>query len=440
MASLIEDVEKISRHIRNIKPIRQSGIVESVVGLIIEANGPPVSVGEHLAIECQDQKERYVTAEAVGFRNGRILLMPLGEMAGIAPGAKVWAYGHPLSVPVGNELLGRVLDAFGNPIDNLGPIYSQEKRPLNCEPPHPLSRSRITQPLITGIKAIDCFNTCGKGQRMGIFSGSGVGKSTLLGMIARDSKADINVIGLIGERGREVREFIEKDLGPEGLKRSVIVAVTSDKSPLLRVKAAMATTAIAEYFRDLGKDVILMMDSLTRIGMAQREVGLATGEPPTTKGYTPSVFSLFPRLLERAGCSDKGSITGFYTVLVEGDDIQDPIADTTRAILDGHIVLSRDLASKNHYPAVDMLGSISRLMIDITSKEHIEMSGRSRRILSDYNQAEDLISIGAYVKGSSPKIDYALEHIGPLNSFLMQDINEKSDFNASLEKLKSILS
>jgi flagellum-specific ATP synthase len=275
---------------------------------------------------------------------------------------------------------------------------------------------------------------------MGIFSGSGVGKSTLMGMIARSSTADVNVIGLIGERGREVRDFIEKDLGPEGLSRSVIVAVTSDKAPLLRVKGALTATAIAEYFRDLGKDVVLMIDSLTRIGMAQREVGLAAGEPPTTKGYTPSVFSLFPRLLERAGSSQKGSITGFYTVLVEGDDINDPIADTARAILDGHIILSRDLASRNHYPAIDILGSISRLMNDVTEKEHRELAGRGRKLLAEYSKAEDLINIGAYVKGSSPKIDYAMERIDQLNGFLTQEIEEKAEFGLGVEKLNSILS
>ncbi len=336
---LFDNVEKISHRALRTSLIRQSGVVEAAVGLIIEASGPPVTVGEHVMIEGIDGNS--IIAEAVGFSRGKVLLMPLGEMVGVSPGARVWASGHPLTVPVGDELLGRVIDSTGHPLDGKGPIFTSQARPLNCEPPGPMSRERILEPLYTGIRAIDCFNTCGKGQRMGIYSGSGVGKSTLMGMIARSSKADVSVIGLVGERGREVRDFIEKDLGPEGLARSVVVAVTSDKAPLLRVKGAMVATAVAEYFRDQGKDVVLMVDSLTRIGMAQREVGLAAGEPPTTKGYTPSVFSLFPKLLERAGSNGKGSITGFYTVLVEGDDINDPIADTTRAILDGHVMLSR---------------------------------------------------------------------------------------------------
>lgn len=432
-------MDKISSRIKAANLIRQSGVVESVVGLVIESSGPPVTIGEHVVIENLDANGTMVIAETVGFSRGRILLMPLGDMEGVSPGAKVRASGRPLSVPVGEEMLGRVVDALGNPLDSKGPIFAANQRPLNCQPPHPMTRQRITEPLYTGIRAIDCFATCGKGQRVGIFSGSGVGKSTLMGMIARSSSADVNVIGLIGERGREVRDFIEKDLGQEGLKRSVVVAVTSDKAPLLRLKGCLAATAIAEFFRDLGKDVVLMIDSLTRIGMAQREVGLAAGEPPTTKGYTPSVFSFFPRLLERAGSSEKGSITGYYTVLVEGDDINDPIADTTRAILDGHVLLSRDLAAKNHYPAIDILGSISRLMIDVTAREHQEMAGRARRLLSDFTRSEDLINIGAYVKGTSPKIDYALDRIEPLNNFLMQPIDEKAEFEQSLEKLRSIL-
>jgi flagellum-specific ATP synthase len=439
-SSISTNIDNLSRKVRSANLIRQSGVVESAVGLLIEASGPPVTVGEHLIIENSHDDARPIMAEAVGFNNGKVLLMPLGNMQGVAPGAKVRASGHPLSIPVGPELLGRVVDSMGQAIDGKGPILTGLTRPLNCEPPNPMSRKRIQEPLYTGIRAIDCFTTCGKGQRVGIYSGSGVGKSTLMGMIARSSKADINVIGLIGERGREVRDFIEKDLGPEGLKRSVVVAITSDKAPLLRVKGALAATAIAEYFRDQGNDVVLMIDSLTRIGMAQREVGLAAGEPPTTKGYTPSVFSLFPRILERAGCSENGSITGYYTVLVEGDDINDPIADSTRAILDGHIVLSRDIASRNHYPAIDILGSLSRLMIDVAEKEHRDFAGRGRRLLADFNRAEDLINIGAYAKGSSPKIDYALERIETLNNFLTQDIDEKSDFDQALEKLKAILS
>jgi len=439
MPGLLSDIDKITRRLRTVNLIRQSGVVESVVGLVIEASGPPAQVGEHLIIERGVASGGLLMAEVVGFKDSKVLIMPLGEMGGVSPGAKVWASGHQLSVPVGDELLGRVVDGFAQPLDGKGPILTTSRKPLTGQPPHPLERRRITEPLYTGIRAIDCFATSGKGQRVGIFSGSGIGKSTLMGMIARSSSADVNVIGLIGERGREVRDFIEKDVGPDGLKRSVIIAVTSDKPPLLRVKGALAATAIAEYFRDCGKDVVLMMDSLTRIGMAQREVGLAAGEPPTTKGYTPSVFSFFPKLLERAGLSGNGSITGYYTVLVEGDDMNDPIADTTRAILDGHMAMSRTLAARNHYPAIDVLGSISRLMVDITTKEHQQIAAAARRLLSDYTQSEDLINIGAYIKGSSPKIDFALERIEPLNNFLMQAIEESADFDESLERLKNIV-
>ena len=440
MYHVTENIERISHRIKNTNLIRQSGVVESVIGTIVEATGPAVTIGEQLIIENPDHPESHIIAEAVGFSKGKVLLMPLGEMDGISPGAQVSSAGRLLSVPVGDELLGRVVDSLGNPLDNLGPIYATQSRPLNCQPPNPLKRKRITEALYTRIRAIDCMMTCGKGQRVGIYSGSGVGKSTLLGMIARSSEADVNVIGLIGERGREVRDFIEKDLGPEGLSRSVLVVATSDKAPLLRVKGALAATAIAEYFRDSGRNVVLMIDSLTRIGMAQREIGLAIGEPPTTKGYTPSVFSFFPRLLERAGSCEQGSITGYYTVLVEGDDINDPIADSTRAILDGHIMLSRDIAARNHYPAIDISGSLSRLMTDVADKEHRDLAGKARRLLADYARSEDLINIGAYVKGSSPKIDYAMERIEPLNAFLSQAVEEKADFQESLTRLRAILS
>lgn len=439
MAGLFANVDLIADSIRDINLIRQSGVVVSVSGMVIESLGPPTQVGEHLVIERDKSFGTPLTAEVVGFKDNKVIIMPFGEMGGISPGSKVWALGQQLSIPVGEELLGRVIDGFGRPMDNKGLIKTTEKRPLHAEPPHPLSRRRITESLYTGIKAIDCFLTNGRGQRIGIFSGSGVGKSTLMGMIARSSKADVNVIGLIGERGREVRDFIEKDLGVEGLKRSVLVVVTSDKPPLSRVKGALAATAVAEYFRDKGKNVVLMIDSLTRIGMAQREIGLAAGEPPTTKGYTPSVFSFFPKLLERAGTGDKGSITGYYNVLVEGDDLNDPIADTSRAILDGHIVLSRDLASRNHYPAIDILSSVSRLMYDIVDKEHFEVAGNARRLVSDYSKAEDLINIGAYIKGSSAKIDFAIERIDALNDFLTQGIDESLDFASSLEQLKTIV-
>jgi len=440
MAGIFTDVDRIANGIRRTNLIRQSGVVVSVAGMVVESIGPPTQIGEHLVIERHESFGEPLMAEVVGFRDHKVIVMPFGGMEGITPGAKVWATGTQISVPVGEELLGRVIDGFGKPLDDKGPILTESTRPLQADPPHPLKRERITQPLYTGIRAIDCFVTNGKGQRLGIFSGSGVGKSTLMGMIARSSKADVNVIGLIGERGREVRDFLEKDLGPEGLKRSVLVVVTSDRPPLTRVKGALAATAIAEYFRDQGKDVVLMIDSLTRIGMAQREVGLAAGEPPTTKGYTPSVFSFFPKLLERAGTDRKGSITGYYNVLVEGDDMNDPIADTSRAILDGHVALSRDLAAKHHYPAIDILTSVSRLMYDIVDKEHYQTSAKARRILSEYSKAEDLISIGAYVKGSSPKVDFAIERIDPLNEFLMQDIPESAEFAPSLEKLKSIVS
>lgn len=440
MPSIGDNIEHISHRIKSVNLIRQSGVVESVIGTIIEASGPAVTIGEQLIIENPDRPGHPMPAEAVGFNKGKVLLMPLGEMEGICPGARIRASGKLLSVPVGEELLGRVVDSLGNPLDDKGPIFSTQTRPLNCQPPNPLRRKRITEALYTRIRAIDCYMTCGRGQRIGIYSGSGVGKSTLMGMIARSSQADVNVIGLIGERGREVRDFIDKDLGPEGLSRSVLVVATSEKAPLLRVKGAMAATAIAEYFRDSGRDVVLMIDSLTRIGMAQREIGLAIGEPPTTKGYTPSVFSFFPRLLERAGHCEQGSITGYYTVLVEGDDINDPIADATRAILDGHIMLSREIAARNHYPAIDILGSVSRLMTDIANKEHVDLAGRGRRLLADYARSEDLINIGAYVKGSSPKIDYALERIESMNAFLNQAVEEKADFQESLAKLRAILS
>jgi len=410
--------------------------VQRVVGIIIEASGPALRVGDQVVLETLSGD---IPGEVVGFKNGCIYLMPLGEMEGIGPGTVVSASGKPLRTPVGPELLGRVLDGIGNPLDGKGPLLCEEFRPFHARAPHPLKRQRINEPLYTGIRSIDSFLTLGKGQRVGIFAGSGVGKSVLLGMIARSSSADVNVIGLVGERGREVRDFIEKDLGPEGLKKSIIVAVTSDQSPLLRIKGLMLATTIAEYFRDQGKNVALMIDSLTRVAMGQREIGLSIGEPPTTRGYTPSVFSLFPRLLERAGQSDKGSITGFYTVLVEGDDLTEPISDVTRSILDGHIVLSRSLASKYHYPAIDVLESISRLMPDITAENHLLTASRCRNILADYRDAEDLINIGAYVKGSSKKIDYTLERIDPLNEFLKQAIEERSGFEESLNKLNMIL-
>jgi len=360
-------------------------------------------------------------------------------MEGIGPGSLVVATGNTLEVEVGEELLGRVLDGMGNPIDELGSFAIKTVYPVNNQPPNPLMRSRIQEPLALGVKAMDAMLTCGIGQRIGIFAGSGVGKSTLLGMIARNTQADINVIALIGERGREVKEFIENDLQEEGLKRSVVIVATSDQPPLVRMKGALLATSIAEYFRDRGKNVILMMDSLTRFSMAQREVGLAIGEPPVTKGYTPSVFAVLPKLLERAGNSNTGSITGLYTVLVDGDDMNEPIADAVRGILDGHIVLSRGLANKNHYPAIDVLASISRVMPNIVSKEHIELVGRLKDLMSTYKDSEDLINIGAYVKGTSKKVDEAIDKIDQINDFLKQGMYDKYSFEDIQEMLFEIL-
>ncbi|MCP4583193.1 MAG: FliI/YscN family ATPase [candidate division Zixibacteria bacterium] len=436
MFALKEKAEKIKGIINTVQTINQKGIVKRVIGIVIEATGPALRVGDQVAISTPDGP---IPGEVVGFKDNCIYLMPLGEMTGVGPGAEVSASGKKIMAPVGPELLGRVIDGLGNPIDGGIPLLCQHSRPIIAGSPPPMERNRISIPLHTGIRAIDSFLSMGLGQRVGIFAGSGVGKSVLLGMIARSSSADVNVIGLVGERGREVRDFIEKDLGPEGLKKSVIVAVTSDQSPLLRIKGLMMATTIAEYFRDQKKNVALMVDSLTRVAMGQREIGLSIGEPPTTRGYTPSVFSLFPKLLERAGQSKNGSITGFYTVLVEGDDLSEPISDVTRSILDGHIVLSRDLASKNHYPAIDILDSISRLMPDISSNENLEIAGRCRNILTDYRDAEDLINIGAYVKGSSEKIDFALARIDQLNRFLKQNIEDKSEFDRSIAQLQQIL-
>ncbi len=363
-----------------------------------------------------------------------MVLMPLGEMRGISPGSEIIPTGSPFEVVVGDDLLGRVIDGLGNPLDDKGPIRGQSTYPVHQFPSHPYSRQRIHEILVTGVRAIDGLLTCGQGQRIGIFSGSGVGKSTLLGMIGRYTEADVNVIALVGERGREVRDFIEKDLGEAGLKRSVVVAATSDQPPLVRVQGAFVATAIAEYFRDQGKKVILMMDSVTRLAMAQREIGLAIGEPPATKGYTPSVFSMLPRLLERAGTtSHQGNITGIYTVLVEADDINEPISDAVRAILDGHIVLSRELASQNHYPPIDILESISRLMNDLVPKYHKNIAGQIREYLAVYKNARDLINIGAYVSGSNPKIDAALHYVNTIESFLKQAVEEKSSFQETID-------
>ena len=409
------------------------------MGIIVESNGPPCGVGELCEIYPDSgHTTQPVLAEVIAFRDNRTLLMPFGPVSDIKPGSEVVTTGSSLRVHVGEELLGRVLDGLGRPLDGKGPIRAERKAATSSEPPHPLARNRITEPLSLGIRAIDGLLTVGKGQRVGIFAGSGVGKSTLLGMISRNTAADVNVIGLIGERGREVREFIEKDLGAEGLARSVVVVATSDQIPIIRLRGAQVATTIAEYFRDKGLDVLLMMDSVTRIAWAQREIGLASGEPPTTRGYTPSVFAFLPRLLERSGCSSRGSITGLYTVLVEADDMNEPIADTVRGILDGHIVLSRELAARNHYPAIDVLASVSRLMNDVTTPEHRSLAGRLRDVLATYRASEDLINIGAYSAGSNPKIDFAISKIDAINSFLKQRVDERVSFEATVNALREL--
>jgi flagellum-specific ATP synthase len=418
-------------------PVKINGRVTQVIGLVIESIGPPAMIGEICQIR-SDRQRPPIPAEVVGFRENRVLLMPLGVMEGLKPGSEVVALRKTQHVPVGEDLLGRVLDGLGNPMDGRGPILSQTRYPVNASPPDAMRRTRIIQPLGLGVRAIDGCLTVGKGQRVGIFAGSGVGKSTLLGMLARNSEADVNVVVLTGERGREVRDFIEESLGEEGLRRSVVVVATSDQPALVRIKAALVATAIAEYFRDQGKDVILMMDSLTRLAMAQREVGLAIGEPPTTRGYTPSVFALLPRLLERAGMSTHGSITGLYTVLVEGDDMNEPVADTARSILDGHIVLSRTLAQQNHYPAIDVLQSVSRLMPSVTTAEHRAAAGELRSLLATYAEAEDLLNIGAYVHGSNPRIDRACRYIEAIRNFLRQPSEERTEFSQTVAWLQGM--
>lgn len=413
------------------------GKVSKVVGLTIEADGPQASIGDLCRINVS--KGAPLKAEVVGFKDEKVLLMPLGEMTGIAPGCTVTSNGDILKVAVGEELIGRVLDGLGRPMDDKGPLNTKSFYRTDNKAPNPMLRKRISEPLPLGVRAIDGLLTIGKGQRVGIFAGSGVGKSTLMGMIARNTKADINVIALIGERGREVREFIERDLTEEGLARSVVIVATSDQPALVRLKGAMVATAIAEYFRDSGKDVLLLMDSLTRYAMAQREVGLSIGEPPVSRGYTPSVFSVFPKLLERAGTDEKGSITGLYTVLVDGDDLTEPVTDTARGILDGHIVLSRALANKNHYPSIDVLASVSRVMSDIIDKEHKKCASDIKKTMAVYREAEDLINIGAYVKGSSDKIDYAIERIDGITAFLQQETDHKVSFEEVHENVLGLL-
>ncbi len=432
--SLEVRIKKYFDRLEHLDLIKVNGRVTQVIGLVIESIGPSASLGEVCSIKSRDD-ETICLAEVVGFKNNRVLSMALGDINRISPGSEIVASGKSFSVPVGKKLLGRVIDGLGRPIDGKGWIEAEEIRSIYNQPPEPLERRRITEPLATGIRAIDSLLTCGKGQRIGIFAGSGVGKSTLMGMIARNTSADVNVIALIGERGREVRDFIEKELGEAGLSRSVVVVATSDKPPLIRVKSALVAITIAEYFRDQGLDVMFMMDSLTRVAMAQREVGLAIGEPPTTKGYTPSVFALLPKLVERAGTSSKGSITALYTVLVEGDDLTEPIADSARSILDGHVVLSRKLANMGHYPAIDPLESISRLMPDIVSERHRKSAEKIIDLLATYREAEDLINIGAYVRGSNPKIDKSIQMMDKIREFLKQDMKEKAEFEDSVNRL-----
>ncbi|SKA79696.1 flagellum-specific ATP synthase [Desulfobaculum bizertense DSM 18034] len=416
--------------LQDVNPCQVFGKVSKVVGLIAEGRGIKAPLGAVCELLPEGRKGRPIQAEVVGFRDGACLFMPYGEMRGIRPGTLIRNTSTPQLFPVGEGLLGRTVDAFGKPMDSGDPILPETFYPLYAEPLNPLERPRITEPLDVGVRAVNSLVTLGKGQRVGIMAGSGVGKSTLMGMMARYTKADVNVIALVGERGREVLEFIEKDLGPEGMDRSVLVVATSDCSPLVRMRAAYAASTIAEFFRDQGKDVLLMMDSVTRFAMAGREVGLAAGEPPTTRGYTPSVFAALPRLLERAGRSGRGTITGIYTVLVDGDDFNEPIADAVRSILDGHIVLTRELAGQGHYPAIDVLKSISRLRSDIAPREVLDAGRQFVQQLATYRKVEDMVNIGAYAKGSNPEIDRAIEMFGPERDFLQQQV----EFGAGIEE------
>jgi flagellum-specific ATP synthase len=430
----IPKVDKYKEHLQQVDPIRVNGKVTQVIGLTVESEGPDVSIGD-LCYIYPLKSSKPLKAEAVGFKGNKVILMPLGELDAIGPGCDVVGTGKPLTVQVGHELLGKVLDGLGQPLDGSFLPTRMANYSTNNAPGNPLARPRVLTPISVGVRCIDGLLTIGKGQRVGIFAGSGVGKSTLMGMIARNTSADVNVIALIGERGREVLDFIERDLGPEGLARSVVIVATSDQPALIRIKGAMIATSIAEYFRDRGLNVMMMMDSVTRFAMAQREVGLAVGEPPATRGYTPSVFAMLPKLLERSGTGPKGSITAFYTVLVDGDDMNEPIADAVRGILDGHIVLDRSLANKGHYPAIDVLSSVSRVMKEIVSDEHIEAAAHLKRLLSIYKDSEDLINIGAYQKGSNPEIDLALQNIQSIWDYTKQRTNDKLTFDDAQERL-----
>jgi flagellar protein export ATPase FliI len=436
MTEFSYDFRRVKEKVKALPLWQYYGRVTEVIGLTVEVGGVRASMGEICLI---GQGESQVEAEVVGFSGDKLYLFPLGPLKGIAPGSLVMPLRRKAVVRVGNQLLGQVVDGLGRPLDGTVLSGPWHEYPLDQAPPSPLDRERIQDILVTGIRAIDLFLTAGQGQRLGIFSGSGVGKSTLLGMIAKGSHADCNVIALVGERGREVRDFLERDLGPEGLRRSVVVVATSDQPPLLRIKAALTATAIAEFFRDQGKQVMLLMDSVTRFATAQREVGLAIGEPPATRGFTPSVFALLPRLLERSGTSVEGSITALYTVLVDGDDMNEPIADAVRGILDGHIVLSRKLAEQNHFPSIDILQSVSRLANELVTTEQRDLASRARNLLAVFRQNEDLINIGAYVRGSNEAIDKALDRVPRIMTLLKQDIYERSELEAALRQLQSIV-
>lgn len=432
------DLSSLAAGLNSRAPYQSFGRVVRVIGQIIESEGPNARLGEICHV-VNTRGEKPLMTEVVGFKENRLLLMPLGELIGLAPGAEVISSGKRLAVAIGDNLLGRILDGLGNPIDGKGSLESKDYYNANNTPPPPLSRQRITESLSLGIKSIDSLITCGRGQRIGIFAGSGVGKSSLLAMCARYTAADVIVIGLIGERGREVKEFIENNLGSAGLKRSVVIASTSDKPALIRVKGALVTTAIAEYFRDQGKDVLMIMDSVTRVATALREVGLAVGEPPATRGYTPSVFAFLPLLLERSGSNELGTITALYSVLVEGDDLQEPVTDTVRGILDGHIVLSRDLASEGHFPAIDPLNSISRLMPQIVTSQHMQAANKLRRVLAAFYRNRDLVSIGAYEKGNDPDVDFYLTKREQINSFLQQNMEQQATLKNTIQELEQLM-
>jgi len=432
------DIKKYRSFVETSSFVKKTGKISQIIGLLIESNGPGVSIGSICTIQSKNRPP--VEAQVVGFRDNKTLLMPLGDIYGIAPGCTIEVTEEQPSFSVSSEMIGRVLDGNGKPIDGKGPIPLGTNYPIMGTPLNPLCRERIKQPLDVGVRSINGLLTCAKGQRIGIMAGTGVGKSMLLGMIARNTEAAVNVIALIGERGREVKEFIEENLGPEGMKRSIVIAAASDQPPLVRLRGAFIATTIAEYFRDQGKDVLLMMDSITRFALAQREIGLSVGEPPTTKGYPPSTFSLIPKLLERAGTGEgNGTITGIYTVLVEGDDINEPVSDAVRAVLDGHIILDRELAAHNHYPAINILSSVSRLMIDVISKDHYNFSMKLKDFLATYSEAKDLINIGAYAKGSNPKWDIAINKIDRINAYLQQGIMETVSMEESMRTLKEII-